>query len=38
MEIEDGLLWFWIRSHAEYDNHIMAIMDKMGFFLLLPRI
>jgi len=24
IEIEDGLLWFWIGSHAEYDKLIKA--------------
>jgi len=24
VEIEDGLLWFWIGSHAEYDKLIKA--------------
>lgn len=24
MEVDDGLLWFWIGSHAEYDKLIKA--------------
>jgi hypothetical protein len=25
VEVEDGLLWFWIGSHAEYDRLMNAL-------------